>query len=74
LTEFLAPFEIIDFESIDSEQFGIIRTQLKKEGNLIGPYDMLIAAQAVARNLILVTNNTNEFIRIKNLKLEDWKE
>jgi tRNA(fMet)-specific endonuclease VapC len=35
---------------------------------------MLIAAQAVARSLILVTNNTNEFIRIKNLKLEDWKE
>jgi tRNA(fMet)-specific endonuclease VapC len=74
LTEFLAPFEIIDFEGIDAEHFGIIRTQLKKEGNLIGPYDMLIAAQAVARNLILVTNNTSEFIRIKNLKLEDWKK
>jgi tRNA(fMet)-specific endonuclease VapC len=74
LTEFLAPFEIIDFGNTDTEHFGIIRSQLKKEGNLIGPYDMLIAAQAVARNLILVTNNTNEFIRIKNLKLEDWKE
>ena len=74
LTEFLAPFEIIDFGNTDAEHFGIIRSQLKKEGNLIGPYDMLIAAQAVARNLILVTNNTNEFIRIKNLKLEDWKE
>jgi tRNA(fMet)-specific endonuclease VapC len=54
--------------------FGVIRSQLKKEGNLIGPYDMLIAAQAVARNLILITNNTNEFTRIKDLKLEDWKE
>jgi tRNA(fMet)-specific endonuclease VapC len=74
LTEFLAPFEIIDFGNTDAEHFGIIRSQLKKEGSLIGPYDMLIAAQAVARNLILVTNNTNEFIRIKNLKLEDWKE
>ena len=40
----------------------------------IGPYDMLIAAQAVARNLILVTNNTNKLIRIENLKFEDWKE
>jgi tRNA(fMet)-specific endonuclease VapC len=74
LTEFLAPFEIIDFDNTDAEHFGIIRSQLKKEGNLIGPYDMLIAAQAVARNLILVTNNTNEFIRIKDLKFEDWKE
>ncbi|MBF0409499.1 MAG: type II toxin-antitoxin system VapC family toxin [Candidatus Riflebacteria bacterium] len=74
LTEFLAPFEIIDFGNIDAEHFGIIRAQLKKAGSPIGPYDMLIAAQAIARNLILVTNNTNEFTRIKNLKLEDWKE
>ncbi len=74
LTEFLAPFEIIDFSHADAEHFGIIRSQLKKDGNIIGPYDMLIAAQAVARNLILVTNNTNEFRRIPNLKLEDWKE
>ncbi len=74
LTEFLAPFKIIDFDDTDAEHFGIIRAQLKKEGNLIGPYDMLIAAQAVARNLILVTNNTNEFMRIKDLKFEDWTE
>jgi tRNA(fMet)-specific endonuclease VapC len=74
LTEFLAPFEIIAFDDTDAEHFGIIRSQLKKEGNLIGTYDMLIAAQAVARNLILVTNNTKEFIRIRDLKFEDWKE
>ena len=72
--EFLAPFEIIDFDDRDAEHFGMIRSHLKKEGKLIGPYDMLIAAQAVARDLILVTNNTNEFERIKVLKLEDWKE
>jgi tRNA(fMet)-specific endonuclease VapC len=74
LMEFLAPFEIIDFDDRDAEHFGMIRSHLKKEGKLIGPYDMLIAAQAVARDLILVTNNTNEFERIKVLKLEDWKE
>jgi len=74
LTEFLAPFEIISFNDIDAEHFGIIRSQLKKEGKLIGPYDMLIAAQAVARNLILVTNNKDEFLRINELKIEDWKE
>ncbi len=70
LIEFLAPFEIIDFTHTDAEHFGIIRSQLKKEGNLIGPYDMLIAAQAVARNLILVTNNTNEFITDVPVKWE----
>jgi tRNA(fMet)-specific endonuclease VapC len=74
LTEFLAPFEILDFDDQDAEMFGIIRSQLKKEGKLIGPYDMLIAAQALAKDLTIVTNNTDEFSRIKSLKLEDWKE
>ena len=74
LTEFLAPFEIISFNDIDAEHFGIIRSQLKKEGKLIGPYEMLIAAQAVARKLILVTNNKDEFLRINEFKIEDWKQ
>lgn len=43
LTEFLAPFEILDFDDQDAEMYGIIRSQLKKEGKPIGPYDMLIA-------------------------------
>jgi tRNA(fMet)-specific endonuclease VapC len=73
LVEFLAPFEIINFDDNDAEEFGKIRTELKRNGKLIGPYDMLIAAQALAKNLILVTNNTNEFKRIGGLKLEDWK-
>ncbi len=74
LTGFLAPFEIIGFDCIDAEYFGIIRAQLKREGKLIGPYDMLIAAQAMARDLTLVTNNTSEFSRISGLKIEDWKD
>jgi tRNA(fMet)-specific endonuclease VapC len=73
LTEFLAPFDILDFDDQDAEWFGRIRSKLKKEGKLIGPYDMLIAAQALARDLILVTNNTDEFDRIENLNIEDWK-
>lgn len=73
LTEFLAPFEIIDFDDADAEAFGRLRADLKRKGTIIGAYDMLIAAQAIARNLILVTNNTGEFKRIIGLKLEDWK-
>lgn len=72
LTEFLAPFEILNFDTNDAERFGILRSQLKHEGNIIGPYDMLIAAQAISKNLILVTNNKAEFKRVKNLKVEDW--
>jgi tRNA(fMet)-specific endonuclease VapC len=73
LTEFLAPFEIIDFDDADAEAFGRLRADLKRKGTIIGAYDMLIAAQAIARNFILVTNNTGEFKRIIGLKLEDWK-
>jgi tRNA(fMet)-specific endonuclease VapC len=73
LTEFLAPFTIIDFDDNDAEQFGKIRSKLKSEGQLIGPYDMLIAAQAISKKLLLVTNNTGEFSRIGELKFEDWK-
>jgi tRNA(fMet)-specific endonuclease VapC len=73
LTEFLAPFTIIDFDDNDAETFGKIRSRLKKQGKLIGPYDMLIAAKAITKNMILVTNNTEEFNRISELRIEDWK-
>ncbi len=73
LTEFLAPFTIIDFDDSDAETYGKIRAYLKTRGIIIGPYDMLIAAQAITKDLILVTNNTDEFIRIPGLKIEDWK-
>jgi len=73
LTEFLAPFEILYFDDSDAEVFGKIRSTLKKSGQIIGPYDMLIGAQALSKNLILVTNNTAEFKRIAGIQLEDWK-
>lgn len=74
LLEFLAPFDILDFNDMDAEVFGKIRSDLKKQGKIIGPYDMLIAAQALSRKLILVTNNIDEFKRIQWLKIEDWTE
>lgn len=73
LTEFIAPFSLLSFDDDDAEEFGKIRSYLKQNGIIIGPYDMLIAAQAIAKGLILVTNNTGEFSRIKNLEIEDWK-
>jgi len=74
LLQFLAAFKILPFDDDDAEQFGIIRSDLKKRGTIIGPYDMLIAAQALSKNIILVTNNIKEFCRIENLRIEDWKD
>ena len=73
LAQFAAPFEILDFDGIDAEAYGKIRSDLKRRGMMIGPYDLQIAAQALRRDLVLVTNNTGEFSRIPGLKLEDWK-
>jgi len=73
LLDFCADFNtILDFTTEDTEAYGMIRAYLEKKGNIIGPYDMQIAAQAMTRNLIVVTNNYDEFVRIPWIKLEDW--
>lgn len=72
LVHFASAFDIIDFNDKDAEVFGLIRANLEKYGKVIGPYDMQIAAQAISRNLILVTNNIKEFNRIGELRLENW--
>ena len=43
------------------------------EGTSIGPYDVLIAGQAISRQMILVTHNVNEFRRVPGLSIEDWE-
>ncbi len=53
--------------------FGDIRADLARKGTPIGPYDLQIAAIALANDCILVSHNTDEFSRIAGLKLEDWE-
>ncbi|MCW7475627.1 type II toxin-antitoxin system tRNA(fMet)-specific endonuclease VapC [Leptospira levettii] len=72
LNEFLGFLNIIPFDSESASIAGSIRTKLEKKGEIIGPYDVLIASQAIANDIILVTNNEKEFKRIKELKIENW--
>ena len=74
LDEFLSPFEILSYDENVSKYYGKIRSQLEKQGNIIGPLDMLIAAHALSNNLILITNNVKEFMQIKFLRVENWVE
>ena len=67
-----ADLEILDLDQEDARAAGEIRADLARRGTPIGPYDLLIAGQAMARGLPLVSNNTAEFERIAGLKLEDW--
>ena len=72
LAMFLAPFNILPFTVDDAICAGSIRAQLEKQGTKIGPYDVLLAGQAISKNLTFVTHNTGEFNRVPNLRLEDW--
>jgi tRNA(fMet)-specific endonuclease VapC len=74
ITNFLFPFEIIGFNDAESIEYSKIRSDLEKRGEAIGPNDIIIAATVKANNGILVTNNTKEFERVKNLRLEDWSK
>lgn len=66
-------FEVLNFDKRDAKQAGEIRASLAKKGTPIGPYDALIAGQAKARNLILITSNTREFARVPGLRVQDWQ-
>ena len=74
LLRFASAFEILAFDDTDAEVYGLIRAGLERKGRVIGPYDMQIAAQAIRRDLILVTNNVDEFRRIPDLRIENWTE
>ena len=72
LENFLRPLTIVEFTSEDAAADAAIRAKLEHAGTPMGPLDTLIAAQAVARKLTLVSNNEREFKRIAGLRLEDW--
>jgi tRNA(fMet)-specific endonuclease VapC len=66
-------FEVLPFDRDDAAQSGQVRAALAAAGTPIGPYDLLIAGQALARGLILVTRNTREFGRVAGLRIENWE-
>lgn len=74
LDAFVYNFSILPFDSNVAHEYGKIRANLEKIGSPIGGMDMLIAAHAKSQKLILVTNNTKEFIRVNGLNIEDWKK
>lgn len=62
----------LSFDDEDAKVAGRVRAALEKSGTPIGPYDLLIAGQALARGLTVVTANTAEFNRVPDLKSVDW--
>lgn len=74
LEQFLIPLTVADFDERAAAAYGKVRSLLETRGTLIGSLDMLIAAHAIALNLVLVTNNIKEFSRVPQLNLANWAE
>ena len=72
LMQFVAPLEILPYNDEAAQYYGDLRAHLEKQGSPIGSLDMLIAAHALSIACTLVTNNEKGFIRIPNLKIDNW--
>lgn len=72
LDGFVARLEVLGFDDGAARVYGALRARLERDGRVIGPYDMMIAAHAVSRGLTVVTNNRREFDRVEGLAVEDW--
>ncbi|MDR0843545.1 MAG: type II toxin-antitoxin system VapC family toxin [Acidobacteriota bacterium] len=72
LIQFLSIVSILPYGDKAADEYGALRADLRRRGELIGANDMLIAAHAKSLNMTLVTNNTKEFSRVADLSIEDW--
>ena len=72
LNQFLSIVDILPFDDEAATEYGKICATLRRQGTPIGAMDMLIAAHAKAKGLIIVTNNVREFERVEGLGLENW--
>src|SRR5262249_39211955 len=69
---FLRPIAILEFTSSDAASYAQVRARLERVGTPIGPLDTLIAAQAVARKLVLGSNNQRESGGVAGLRIQNW--
>jgi tRNA(fMet)-specific endonuclease VapC len=67
------PYRSLPFDDAAAEQCATVRRHLESRGSPIGPYDLQVAAIALAFDCTLVTHNTEEFRRVPGLLLEDWE-
>ena len=64
--------QVLSLPRTAGEHYGLLHSHLVREGRLIGHNDLWIAAHALAEDLVLVTNNTREFSRVPDLRIENW--
>ena len=70
--DFTGRVEVLDFDANAAAHYSEIRATLERQGQIIGPYDLMIAGHARSRGLVVVTGNLGEFSRVNGLRCEDW--
>lgn len=68
----LRGFDVLEFGEAAAKHYGALRADLERRGQIIGPNDLMIAAQALASGAVLVTDNVGEFSRVGGLLVENW--
>ena len=74
IDDFVSGVAVLAVDADIARAFGEIKAQLRRQGNLIEDFDLLLAATAVANDLTLVTNNTAHFGRVGGLPLDNWAQ
>lgn len=69
---FTARLDVLSFDSEAAAHYADIRADLERRGQVLGPYDMMIAGHARSRGLVVITGNLDEFTRVAALRAEDW--
>lgn len=72
LRDFLDQVRVIDFGALESHAAVVLAAHLRGEGDAIAPFDLLVAATALAHRLILVTERPAAFAAVPNLDVENW--
>jgi tRNA(fMet)-specific endonuclease VapC len=73
LHSFFGALSVLPYDRDSATASASIRADLKRRGQPIGAYDILIAGAAIAHNLVLVTSNVREFKQVQGLALENWR-
>jgi tRNA(fMet)-specific endonuclease VapC len=72
IRSFVKDMDVVPFDEAAAERFAVVATDLRQSGTPIGVFDTLVAAQALSLGLVVVTNNTRHFGRVRGLKVENW--
>jgi tRNA(fMet)-specific endonuclease VapC len=74
IDDFIGGVTVVGVDSEVARAFGEIKAHLRRQGNLIEDFDLLLAATALAHGMTLITNNTEHYGRIAQLTLENWTQ